>query len=64
MYLSTEKLKMLTHSGYVVGDIYYGGSGENCSPLGIVYRLTLQTELLLMIKTEFTALFNPLSIFW
>lgn len=31
--------KMLTHSGYVVGDIYYGGSGENCSPLGIVYRL-------------------------
>lgn len=31
--------KMLTHSGYVVGDIYYGGSEENGSPLGIVYRL-------------------------
>ncbi|MEA5005825.1 MAG: BACON domain-containing carbohydrate-binding protein [Rikenellaceae bacterium] len=31
--------KMLTHSGYVVGDIYYGGSDENSSPLGIVYRL-------------------------
>ena len=31
--------KTLTHTGYVVGDIYYGGLAENLSPLGIVYKL-------------------------